>query len=86
MPAITSQECKRSAVSYIAPEHILLALLSQHDASGRRVLVTLSADTDVLRTEASKRLKGDQEAETPRRKRGSSAKDDGPKALKEFCR
>lgn len=32
------QECKRSAVTYISPEHILLALLGQPDASGRRVL------------------------------------------------
>ena len=32
------QECKRSAVSYISPEHILLALLSVPDTSGKRVL------------------------------------------------
>lgn len=32
------QECKRAAVSYISPEHILLALLNQPDASGKRVL------------------------------------------------
>lgn len=32
------QECKRANVSYISPEHILLALLNQPDASGKRVL------------------------------------------------
>lgn len=35
---ITLQECKRANVSYISPEHILLALLNQPDASGKRVL------------------------------------------------
>jgi hypothetical protein len=37
------QECKRSAVSYISPEHILLAMLSQSEATGKRVLERCAA-------------------------------------------
>lgn len=32
------QECKRSQVTYISPEHILLALLNMPEASGKRAL------------------------------------------------
>lgn len=37
------QECKRSAVSYISPEHILLAMLNQSEATGKRVLERCAA-------------------------------------------
>jgi hypothetical protein len=43
-----TQECKRAGVSYISPEHILLALLQQHDASGRRVLERCAQRVSVL--------------------------------------
>lgn len=36
---LVPQECKRSAVSYISPEHILLAMLGLSECMGRRVLV-----------------------------------------------
>ena len=36
--ACCAQECKRSGVSYISPEHILLALLSMQDSVARKVL------------------------------------------------
>lgn len=78
-----TNECKRAGVSFISPEHILLALLTQHDASGKRVLDSLRVDCDGLRSEANKRLKGDEEAAGPRRRKADK---DGPKALDEFCR
>lgn len=77
-----TNECKRAAVSYISPEHILLALLNQPDASGKRVLDSLRVDCDLLRNEAQKKLKGDEES-APRKKKADK---DGPKALDEFCR
>ncbi|KIY97633.1 putative ATP-dependent Clp protease ATP-binding subunit [Monoraphidium neglectum] len=78
-----TNECKRSAVPYISPEHILLALLGQHECMGRRVLVSLGADLDVLRSEAVKRLKGEAEVDAPKKKK---AEKEGPKALEEYCR
>ncbi|KAF6252630.1 ClpD chaperone, Hsp100 family [Scenedesmus sp. NREL 46B-D3] len=77
-----TNECKRSAVSYISPEHILLAMLNQSEATGKRVFESLSIDVDLLRGEALKRLKGDAEEAAPKRKKSR----DGPKALDEFCR
>lgn len=32
------QECKRSNVNWISPEHILLAMLAMPDCNGKRVL------------------------------------------------
>ncbi|WIA36448.1 hypothetical protein OEZ86_007755 [Tetradesmus obliquus] len=78
-----TNECKRSAVSYISPEHILLAMLNQSEATGKRALESLGVDTDLLRGEALKRLKGDAEEAAPKRKKSER---DGPKALDEFCR
>lgn len=80
-----TNECKRSGVNFIAPEHILLALLSMPDALGKRMLDSLHIDCEVLKAEAVKRLKGDQEAELPKKKRASGEKE-GPKALEEYCR
>ncbi len=33
-----TQECKRSNVNWISPEHILLAMLAMPDCNGKRVL------------------------------------------------
>jgi hypothetical protein len=37
------QECKRSGIAYISPEHIMLAMLGQGDCMARRVLVRWGA-------------------------------------------
>jgi hypothetical protein len=37
------QECKKAGVNFIAPEHILLAMLSMHDSNGRRVFERCAA-------------------------------------------
>jgi hypothetical protein len=50
--SVALQECKRSAVSYISPEHILLAMLNQTEATGKRVLerwAAAAAAASVLR-------------------------------------
>jgi hypothetical protein len=37
-PLRTLQECKRSGVNWISPEHLLLAMLAMPECNGRRVL------------------------------------------------
>ncbi|EFJ49084.1 ClpD chaperone, Hsp100 family [Volvox carteri f. nagariensis] len=63
-----THECKRSNVNWISPEHILLAMLAMPDCNGKRVLHSLSVDVDGLKAEASKRLKGDTDAEQAKKK------------------
>lgn len=38
-PHNNRQECKRSGVNFISPEHILLAMLNAQESNGRQVLV-----------------------------------------------
>lgn len=80
-----TNECKRSGVTYISPEHILLALLSvpASDSVAVQVIQSLSIDIDILKSEANKRLKGDLELE-PKKK--AAATKEGPKMLDEYCK
>ena len=50
-------------MSFIAPEHICLAVLSGGSEESRRLLSRLGQDTDRLQMEAAKRLKGEAESE-----------------------
>uniref|UniRef100_A0A7S0WMJ2 Clp R domain-containing protein n=1 Tax=Chlamydomonas leiostraca TaxID=1034604 RepID=A0A7S0WMJ2_9CHLO len=79
-----TNECKKAGVNFISPEHILLAMLNMHDSTGRRIFESLSVDCDGLKAEAQKRLKGDAEAEQPKKKR--SAEKEGPKMMDEYCK
>ncbi|KAI8465710.1 MAG: ClpD chaperone, Hsp100 family [Monoraphidium minutum] len=78
-----TNECKRSGVTYITPEHILLGMLGTADSLGRRVLTGLGVDLDILRAEALRRVKAHAEADQPKKKKGDK---EGAKALEEFCR
>ncbi|GFR52667.1 hypothetical protein Agub_g15261 [Astrephomene gubernaculifera] len=80
-----THECKRSNVNFISPEHILLAMLSMADCNGRRVLTSLSADVELLKAEAQRRLKGDSDAEQAKKKQPSAPKE-GPRMTEEYCR
>ncbi|GBF96568.1 ATP-dependent Clp protease ATP-binding subunit [Raphidocelis subcapitata] len=80
-----TNECKRSGIAYISPEHIMLAMLGQGDCMARRVLVSIGVDCDALKSEAAKRVKAGQEPEPAAKKKRASDKQ-GPKALEEFCR
>lgn len=80
-----TNECKRSGVNFIAPEHILLAMLNIHESGCRKVLESVSLDCDALKQEAHRRLKGDIDADAPRKRRAANEKE-GPKALDEYCR
>ena len=62
------QESRRMGMSFIAPEHLLLALLSVGDAGSRRLLAGLALDGDALRAEALRRLKGEAEGEGARQR------------------
>ena len=55
-------------MSFIAPEHLLLALLSVGDSDSRRLLGQLALDSDRLRAECLRRLKGEAEGEGSRKK------------------
>ncbi|GLI63797.1 hypothetical protein VaNZ11_006882 [Volvox africanus] len=80
-----THECKRSNVNWISPEHILLAMLAMSESNGKRVLHSLSVDVEGLKAEASKRLKGDTDAEQAKKKQSSGAKE-GPKMTEEYCK
>jgi ATP-dependent Clp protease ATP-binding subunit ClpC len=85
-------ESRRMSMSFIAPEHILLAILSCSDSDLAVLLHELGAQPEQLRAEALRRLRGEAESEGARRKVSASpsaprsAGKDGPKALDEFCR
>ncbi|KAG1678279.1 hypothetical protein FOA52_013900 [Chlamydomonas sp. UWO 241] len=82
---IASNECKRNGVSYISPEHILLALLNTPDSSptsARLVLESLKIDIRSVKVAAQKRLNADAE---PAPKVPKKEKKEG-KMLKEYCR
>lgn len=86
-------ESRRMAMSFIAPEHLLLAVLSAGDSDSRRLLGGLGLDPDGLRKESLRRLKGEAEGEgrkkvsvaPPQRGRSSSGSEGTP-ALDEFTR
>ncbi|KAI8463034.1 MAG: ClpD chaperone, Hsp100 family [Monoraphidium minutum] len=78
-----TNECKRSAVTYISPEHILLAMMGQPECRARILLTSMGVDCDVLKAEAAKRVKSSSEPEAPKKKK---AEKQGPRALDEFCK
>jgi ATP-dependent Clp protease ATP-binding subunit ClpC len=82
-------ESRRMSMSFITPEHIFLAVLSTGDATSRKLFECLKLlDTDALRVESLRRLKGEAEGEGQRRKvvAASERKREGSSALEEFCR
>ncbi|GAB4819073.1 hypothetical protein N2152v2_006119 [Parachlorella kessleri] len=93
-------ESKRMGMSFIAPEHICLAVLSGGSEDSRRLLARLGLDTDRLQLEAAKRLKGEAESEGAAAAAASAARrkpvasgsdkrssgDDKTQVLDEFCR
>jgi hypothetical protein len=58
-----AQESKRMGMSFIAPEHIFLAVLTAGGEDSRRLFARLGLDTERLQTEALRRLKGEAESE-----------------------
>ncbi|KAL4441273.1 hypothetical protein ABPG77_011510 [Micractinium sp. CCAP 211/92] len=80
-------ESRRMSMSFITPEHILLALLAVGDTTSRALFEGLSLDTDRLKAEAVKRLKIENEGEGRRKVvAASDRKKEGSSALDEFCR
>lgn len=82
-----TNECKRSGVTYISPEHIALALLStpSSESVAIQVIQKHGVDIDVLKFEANKRLKGDQDIDIEPKKKASGSKE-GAKILSELCK
>lgn len=89
-------ESRRLGMSFIAPEHIFLAVLASEDANSIEFLNKLGADVERLQAEAMRRLRGEAEGEGARKKvaaaseaaatGGRGGKSSDPKALEEFCR
>lgn len=89
-------ESRRMGTTYIAPEHILLAVLTCQDDDAQVLLQYLGADMDGLRVQALRRLKGEEELMFPLKKsHPSSAPPSAPsadkpasssQALDSFCR
>lgn len=92
---VALMESKRMGMSFIAPEHIFLALLTAGGGDTRALFARLGVDTDLLQSEAMRRLKGEAESEgasgmaaakkvaSGSEKRGGDEKEE---VLKEFCR
>lgn len=85
---LATNECKRSGVTYISPEHILLALLSSSAAESvaLQVIHKCGVDIEILKSEANKRLKGDQDLELEPKKKAASGSKEGAKILAELCK
>ena len=91
------QESRRMGMSFIAPEHIFLAAIVCDDKEAMELIHGLSMDTDRLKVEALRRLRGEAEGEGIRKRilsasesaasggRSGSSKNE-PGALDEFCR
>ncbi|GAX82036.1 hypothetical protein CEUSTIGMA_g9464.t1 [Chlamydomonas eustigma] len=78
-----TNECKKYGVTYISPEHILLALLSSQESMAQKLLDGLGVDCESLKAEAKKRLKGDVEEGSSLKK---VDKGSGHKILDEYCK
>lgn len=88
------QESRRMGMSFIAPEHIFLAVIASDDQEVNELIQGLSMDVDRLKVEALRRLRGEAEGEGIRNRIvpasettavGSRSKRE-PGALDEFCR
>jgi ATP-dependent Clp protease ATP-binding subunit ClpC len=83
-------ESRRLGMNFIAPEHVLVALVSIGDVGARRVLERLGVNVQLIKAEAIRKLKGEQEGEGQRKKavagNVSSRSSSDTKALEEFCR
>jgi len=87
------EESRKLGMSYLAPEHIALALIAADDGAVGDILRRIGISKDVIKREATMRLKGEQEKEqgktvasgitraTPAT--GAASKPKG--ALQEFC-
>ncbi len=56
-------------MSFIAPEHIFLALLAASDGEARTLFAALRLDSEACRAQALARLKGESEGERPTRQK-----------------
>ena len=85
---LATNECKRSGVTYISPEHILLALLSSSavDSIAFQVIQKQGVEVEVLKSEANKRLKGDQDLELEPKKKKAAGSKEGAKILADLCK
>lgn len=95
------RESRRMDTRYIAPEHILVALLSMGNIRARQVLVEVRVDPEAIKAEALRRITESLEsaqaaaaaqgmaagqAQAQGKGRGAGGKAGGkPKALEEFC-
>lgn len=86
-------ESRRMGMSFIGPEHILLAVLSSDDPDLKSFLQQLAVPVTELKAEALRLLRGEAEVEGSRKKLSAATDEpksrparDGPKALDEFCR
>jgi ATP-dependent Clp protease ATP-binding subunit ClpC len=61
-------ESRRMGMSFIAPEHIFLALLNASADDIEQLMTALGLQAPVLQTEALRRLKGEAEGEGTRRR------------------
>jgi ATP-dependent Clp protease ATP-binding subunit ClpC len=85
-------------MSFIAPEHVFLALVALDEGEAGSVMAAMGLDARALAAEAVRRLRGEAEGEgarapagaragvgAPARRSGGGGGGDGPKALDEFC-
>ena len=90
------QESRRMGMSFITPEHVFLAVIVSDDEDVNQLVQGLGMDTDRLKVEALRRLRGEAEGEGARKRVAESATYGGgsrsgssknePGALEEFCR
>ncbi len=87
------QESRRMGMSFIAPEHIFIAVIACDDQETNDLIQGLSMDTERLKVEALRRLRGETEGEGASKRilsasgAGASGGSNGePAALGEFCR
>jgi ATP-dependent Clp protease ATP-binding subunit ClpC len=90
------QESRRMGKNFITPEHVFLAVIVSDDEDVNQLVQGLGMDTDRLKVEALRRLRGEEEGEGARKRvaesavygggsRSGSSKNE-PGALEDFCR
>eukprot|EP00854_Cymbomonas_tetramitiformis_P000973 gene973-1489_t len=86
------EESRRLSMSYIAPEHICLALLNSEDGGVQDLLNHMTVDIEAMKKTALSKLQGESEKNEGRRpvaasqtKQAPRQKEGGKQALDEFC-
>ncbi|KAL3152029.1 hypothetical protein ABBQ32_001144 [Trebouxia sp. C0010 RCD-2024] len=79
------QESKRTGMSTITVEHLVIALLG-NGSTCRGILARLGFSPDSVKASAHKKLLGDQEAEGAKKKVTTVSSKSSSKSLQDFCR